>query len=337
MSEIQATSQKNAPNSKVLRVAIIGASGIGRNHARWFSGHGCEIMAFVGSSPQSVSSTRCTLQSAIDFRGRGYDDVAQMLRDEMPDAVCVSSPPHLHFRHVLQSLEHGAHVLCEKPLVGAEAWSGLPVSELLESAETLVQEARARDRIFATQMQYATCAPQLLDLCDLKSAAEIRAFSMTMETKNLKHGRTFDDIWNDLSPHPLSVLRRFAPRGEIDWTSAHCEIGENQSDARFGLRSENGVIEAQIHVALNSVRAVPERTFEINGQRVEYSARNNENGEFRAYLQSANRVLELPDFVDTLIGNFVRACNGEESLWISGEDGAKVVEWQLKLLEKSQS
>ena len=30
-----------------LKVAVIGASGIGKNHARWFHRHGCDVAAFV--------------------------------------------------------------------------------------------------------------------------------------------------------------------------------------------------------------------------------------------------------------------------------------------------
>ncbi len=323
--------------NKTLRVAIIGASGIGKNHARWFHGHGCEIVAFAGSSPESVSSTRLALQNTIGFAGEGYTDVQAMLNREKPDAVCVSSPPHLHFQHVMQCLESGAHVLCEKPLVGSDAWSGLPLDELIESAAKLVAEAKSRNLVFGTQMQYATCAPLLLELCNLNSADEIESFSMTMETKNLKHGRTFDDVWLDLAPHPLSVLRRLVPQSEIDWASAKCDVRESDSNAAFQLNDGKRSIETQIHVALNEARAVPKRVFEINGQTVDYAARNNERGEFRAYLQSAHRVLELPDFVDTLVGNFVRAVRGEETLWVSGEDGAQVVGWQLKLLEKAKA
>ncbi len=203
-------------SQKELRVAVIGASGIGRNHARWFHGHGCEIVAFAGSSHDSQSSTRLALESAIGFAGRGYVAIDELLQTEKPDIVCVSSPAHLHFQHAMQSLQSGAHVLCEKPLVGSESWSGLPFDEQIESGWKLAREAENRGLVFGTQMQYATCAPQLLDLCDLGSSDEIETFAMTIETKNLKYGRSFDDVWLDLSPHPLSVLRRFFPDSEIN-------------------------------------------------------------------------------------------------------------------------
>src|SRR5688500_8988121 len=100
-----------------LKVAIIGASGIGKNHAGWFQGHGCEVCAFLGSGPESVSRTHELLQQLIGFRGRGYHELDALLQNEKPNIVCVSTPPSLHYEQVMKSLAAGAHVLCEKPLV----------------------------------------------------------------------------------------------------------------------------------------------------------------------------------------------------------------------------
>ena len=42
---------------------------------------------------------------------------------------------------------------------------------------------------------------------------------------------------------------------------------------------------------------------------------------------------ELPDLVDLLVGDFVKACRGEGALPVSGEEGAQNVEWQLQIAE----
>jgi hypothetical protein len=44
-------------------VAVIGASGIGKNHARWFHQHSCEVGAFMGSSPASIERTQELLRA----------------------------------------------------------------------------------------------------------------------------------------------------------------------------------------------------------------------------------------------------------------------------------
>src|SRR5687768_9099806 len=99
--------------SETFKVAVIGASGIGKNHARWFHQHGCDVVAFVGSSPESVARTQKVLEDGFGFTGRGYTDVQEMLSNVKPNIVCVSSPPPHHFAQVLQSLQAGAHILCE--------------------------------------------------------------------------------------------------------------------------------------------------------------------------------------------------------------------------------
>ena len=81
---------------KKLRVAIIGVSGIGKNHARWFAGHGCEIVALCGTDATRLASTRDLLREQFGFSGAGYLNVAAMLQDENPDVVCVASPPDFH-------------------------------------------------------------------------------------------------------------------------------------------------------------------------------------------------------------------------------------------------
>jgi predicted dehydrogenase len=47
---------------------------------------------------------------------RGFVDWRDLVRDEAIDAVYIATPVHTHGDQVLAALEHGKHVLCEKPL-----------------------------------------------------------------------------------------------------------------------------------------------------------------------------------------------------------------------------
>lgn len=58
---------------------------------------------------------------------RGYRDYEEMLAAEKPDIVNISTPDWLHLPQALLALEHGCHVLLEKPMVTS-----------LAEAETLV-------------------------------------------------------------------------------------------------------------------------------------------------------------------------------------------------------
>ncbi len=146
-------------------------------------------------------------------------------------------------------------------------------------------------------------------------------------------------IWIDLSPHPLSVLQKVTDGAEIDWNTVECTVREQETDARFRLHfpGEQSTCAARIVVRCNPEREVPLRRFTINGRTVDYTARKNEQGEFHAFLTAGDgRSVELPDFVDTLIGNFVAACQDREPLLVTGADGAQNVEWQLKILAAAQ-
>lgn len=317
-----------------LKVAVLGASGIGKNHARWFQQHGCDVVAFLGSSPDSLAATQAILERGFGFTGRGYSDLPTLLRVEQPNIACISCPPPLHYDYALQAFAAGAHVLCEKPLVYDATKTA---AELAVQAQTLVETAQERDLIFGTQMQYAVIVDKLLALSShAPGTAPVREFAMEMETKNLRPGRDYEAIWIDMSPHPLSVLQKLAPGATIDPASIDCVLRAHETEVRFQLLTAPDALPVKAHVIVrfNPNRAVPLRRFVLDGHPIDYVGRNNAAGEFRSYLTAEDgRSLELPDFVDTLIGNFVAACRGGVPLAVTGADGAQNVAWQLQLLE----
>ncbi len=55
------------------------------------------------------------VRARFGFR-RAYQDYRDLLADGDLDAVVVASPHTLHYEHARAALEHGLHVLCEKPM-----------------------------------------------------------------------------------------------------------------------------------------------------------------------------------------------------------------------------
>ncbi|MDL2236820.1 Gfo/Idh/MocA family oxidoreductase [Christensenellaceae bacterium OttesenSCG-928-K19] len=68
-----------------------------------------------------VAVSSRTMESAKKFAdeygiaGR-YDDYGKMLAEAKPDIVYVATPNIVHYAYVMQALERGIHVLCEKPM-----------------------------------------------------------------------------------------------------------------------------------------------------------------------------------------------------------------------------
>jgi hypothetical protein len=320
------------PEKSQMRVAMIGASGIGKNHAAWFAANGARVCAFAGSSQESVARTAEVLAARLGYAPHGYCDIAELLEKEKPAAVCIASPPERHFDHAQQCLEAGVHVLCEKPLVYD---ASLSRAVLTDQARRLVELAARRDLLLGTQMQYSFIANTLCRLAGAE-AADITSFEMVMETKNLKPGRSHETIWIELAPHPLSVLQKIAGACELD-DEIHCAIGAQETRADFRLKRKSGKsIAARIVTRCNPETSTPLRRFTLNGATVDYAGRKNAAGDFRTYLSSGRHEEELPDLVDMLIGNFVAACTEREPLYVTGTDGACNVEWLLKILERGE-
>ena len=117
------------------RVAILGATGIGKHHAKWYALEGCEVAAFLGSSERTVERTAAAMRDLFGFVGQGYTNADELLAKESLDAVSVCTPHHLHKAHTIKALRAGLHVLCEKPLV----WDGDKSSaQMLADAEEML-------------------------------------------------------------------------------------------------------------------------------------------------------------------------------------------------------
>lgn len=122
----------------MIRVAIIGA-GIGRAHLEGYR-----------ALPDRFSvKTMCDLdveRAADVVAGTSVQvetDLSKVMSDPEIDLVDVCLPPHLHYPVVMQALEAGKHVVCEKPLVTS-----------LKEADELVAAARKADRRLTPVFQY---------------------------------------------------------------------------------------------------------------------------------------------------------------------------------------
>lgn len=71
-----------------------------------------------------------------------YDNLEDLAMDESIDAVYIASPTYCHFQHAMMMLNHGKHVLCEKPV----ASNG-------RELELMLQAAKENDVVFMEAMK----------------------------------------------------------------------------------------------------------------------------------------------------------------------------------------
>jgi len=112
-----------------LRVGVIGVGHLGRHHARIYTT--LPSVSLVGVCDTDVSRG----QEVADECGVSFfTNLGELL--SLVDAVSVAVPTSAHFAVVTASLQHGCHVLVEKP-IASHVWEG----------EQLVELAKARGKI----------------------------------------------------------------------------------------------------------------------------------------------------------------------------------------------
>ncbi len=93
-----------------VRFAIIGYGHIGRRHAQHILQH-----------PEAQLCSICELPgqerpAGLPAHIAWYTDAETMLTADKPDVLNVCTPNYLHHTHSILALQHGVHVLCEKPM-----------------------------------------------------------------------------------------------------------------------------------------------------------------------------------------------------------------------------
>ena len=126
-------------NSRIQRIGIIGT---GRIAERFIP----EAKLVSGVSTQGVYNPHT--ESAVRFADRWEINAYASLEAffEAIDIVYISSPHETHYEYIKLSLEHGKHVLCEKPMVLQRA-----------QAEELFRYAKERELILFEGIKTAYC------------------------------------------------------------------------------------------------------------------------------------------------------------------------------------
>ena len=315
-----------------LRIAVAGASGIGKHHAKWFTAAGCEVVALCGSSEASARTTGSALKELFGFDGRAYADLDQMLAREQPDILDVCTPNALHFEFAVTGLRHGCHVLCEKPLV----WdSGAGGDATLEQAGQLVDEAEQRGLRLAVCTQYAAALPLYQSLFPSTPVApgEIVEFHAEMATLARGPVRDAAEVWVDMAPHPLSLLLAWLPDGRLQDESLQAQFAGDGARVQFEFLHDHG--SCSVHIAVRDQEGgIPERRFGINGRVADCSGRPAATGEYQSVLGHGAAELAGQDFMSLLIEQFANVVRGEDDTPLAaGTDAVNNLRLQWQIME----
>ena len=118
-----------------LRLALVGAGGIGRAHRNaWSKVPNVQIVAVVDTDLARAEAM------AAEVGAKAFADHAAMLCAVKPEAVDVCTPPAMHRPVVVDCLGAGTHVICEKPLADTPP-DAFAITEAAEASGKLLMTA----------------------------------------------------------------------------------------------------------------------------------------------------------------------------------------------------
>jgi predicted dehydrogenase len=211
-----------------MRVAVIGAGSMGRNHARVYSElPGVELVAVCDLD------TRVAQEVASRYRATAYGDYGEMLHTVRPEAVSVTVPTAAHMQVTLDALEAGAHVLVEKPIAAT-----------LDDGRLMIEKARAANRQLMVG-HIVRFNPAMQQLKKRLQDGEIGRFFQIFCRRVGPFPRRIRDVGVviDLAPHDIDLMRFLT---EMEPIRVYCEteqrINTESEDLLLGLlRFPDGV------------------------------------------------------------------------------------------------
>lgn len=118
------------PENKI-RVAVIGAGNMGKNHLRNYSTlPDAELVGLADIDPRMESLAK-------EFNAKYFADYKQMLQELKPDAVSIVVPTQFHAEVAQEAMRRGIHCLLEKP-----------IAHTVEEADTLIKLAKKQGIVF---------------------------------------------------------------------------------------------------------------------------------------------------------------------------------------------
>lgn len=212
-----------------LKVALIGAGAMGRNHARVYAElPDVDLLAVADADPKTAADV------AQRYNTQAYTDYRSLLDEQKPDAVTVAVPTVDHLDVALEAIRRGIHLLIEKPI----AFS-------VEEGQQIIGEAQSAGvQLMIGHIERFN--PAVMALKEHLSTDELgRIFQIDARRQGPFPARVRDvGVVIDLAVHDVDVMR-YITGAEVVRVFAETErrIHSTREDLLSGLlRLSDGVV-----------------------------------------------------------------------------------------------
>ena len=182
-----------------LNVGIVGCGGIGNNHGRQYTAHKkADLKCVCDLDKARADATAKTLGV------KAYYSIDEMVKNEQLNAVSVCTAGEEngghHYEPVIQCLESGLHVLCEKP-----------ISNNIEHGREMAAKADEKELYFGINLnhRFTPMSQRAKGWVKEGRLGEGMFINMVMWINNKNESSPYFHI-KALHPHSIDVMRYFA-------------------------------------------------------------------------------------------------------------------------------
>ncbi len=165
----------------MLHIAIVGTGGISPEHIKGYLAYPdqCQIVALCDIVPEKAHQKAKTFNLTCDV----VADYHELLEREDIDLIDVCTPPYVHAQISIDALDHGKHVVCEKPMAAS-----------LEECDAVLVAAKRSGKVFSpiAQNRFRRPIAAFKDLLDSGEAGALRHFSVD---SLWWRGHCYYDMW----------------------------------------------------------------------------------------------------------------------------------------------
>ncbi len=298
--------------ARLIRAGVVGLGQWGQHHARVYH-HlpGVLLAGVVDTSPGEVSAFARRYQTV------GYRD-HRMLFGKV-DAVSIAVPTALHYEIAREFLQHGIHVLVEKPITTTVGQA----AELVELAQ------RAGVTLLVGHVErFKPSVQALTDMVTEPLFVQVRRVRPWDPTRVMDVGVVLDLMIHDLDII-LNLMKSPVARVSAIGAAVH---GEDEDLAVAHLALRNGCLASFVASRVSPVKAaeleitLPDGLIHLNYLRQQITVRRH-GTQHRTVVKGGEPLrVELAHFVDCV--------RGEAKPLVSGEHGLRALEVAHAILEK---
>ncbi len=303
------------------RCAVIGVGYLGKFHAQKYAAlPNAELIAVVDTNPQQAASV------AADCNCRAITDYADLLG--RVEAVSIAVPTTLHFKIAQEFLNHGTHVLLEKPITAT-----------VSQAAELNRIAREKGLILQVgHLERFNAA--LMDLADRRMAP---LFIESHRLAPFKPRATDVNVVLDLMIHDIDIILDMVRSPVKSLAASGAQVLSQAIDiANARIEFENGCV---ANVTSSRVSMKTERKMRIFQQNayisVDFQNRGlavHRVGEGEMFpgipeITSEESFFEESDALRSEIIAFLDAIQNGAPVIVTGEDGQRALETAIRITD----